>query len=528
MIFVTFVYSFLAHSMSNPVVIVWFKRDLRVQDHAALYAASRQGPVLPLYVIEPGLWQQPDMSQRHWRFIRPCLFELRHRLANLGQPLIVREGAAEQVLGGFVTAHRVTAVFSHQETGNNWTYARDRRVTETLRGLGVPWHELPQNGVIRGLIHRDGWATRWERRMAEPVSPVPEALMPIQGIEPGFIPKRPSGMASSSERQSVQAGGTSAGEAILNSFLQSRGRRYSGGISSPLTAWNAGSRLSPHLAWGTLSIRQVVQSTRARRLELREGGSGEQRNGWMRSLRAFEERLHWHCHFMQKLESQPDIEFRNMHRACDGLREEAFSEARFQAWCRGETGFPLVDACMRALCATGWLNFRMRAMLVSFAAYQLWLHWRQPALHLARQFTDYEPGIHYCQLQMQSGTTGINALRIYNPVKQSLDQDPEGHFIRRWVPELRAFPDRWIHEPWKAPVQVQEQAGCTIGEIYPAPIVEHEQAAREARSRFMQLRRGSEANAEADRIRSRHGSRRRQPRPRRPSAQPSPQQELFD
>jgi deoxyribodipyrimidine photo-lyase len=189
-----------------------------------------------------------------------------------------------------------------------------------------------------------------------------------------------------------------------------------------------------------------VQATRARRYQVR-ALPPERRGGWSAALAAFEGRLHWHCHFIQKLESEPSIEFENLHRACDGLRENDFDAERFEAWRAGHTGFPLVDACMRALQAGGWINFRMRAMLVSFSSYQVWLHWRQPARALARLFTDYEPGIHYSQVQMQSGTTGINTLRIYNPVKQSQDHDPEGAFIRRWVPELADVPTDWIHSP---------------------------------------------------------------------------------
>ena len=183
---------------------------------------------------------------------------------------------------------------------------------------------------------------------------------------------------------------------------------------------------------------------------------------------------------MQKLEDEPSIEFRNFARVCDGLRENDFNDATFTAWCEGRTGYPMVDACMRSLVATGWLNFRMRAMLVSFASYHLWLHWRQTGLFLARQFLDYEPGIHWSQMQMQSGTTGINTLRMYSPTKQAQDQDPEGLFIRRWVPDLSKVPLPYLATPWKMDESVQRLAGCMIGVDYPQPIVDDKAAMKAA------------------------------------------------
>ncbi len=486
--------------------VVWFKRDLRVQDHQPLARAVEQGPVIPLYVIEPGLWTEPDSAWRHWAFVRDCLVTLDRDLTRLGQPLVLRRGDAVDVLEALRRETGFRALWSHEETGNRWTYDRDVRVAAWARERGVLWTELPQNGVIRGLRNRDGWARHWERRMSETLSASPGSLCPVT-VRSEPLPREPVNTLQPEPSVQPQTGGRDHAVRTLAGFLETRGIAYQRGMSSPLTAWESCSHLSPHLAWGSLSLREVVQATRERSAGLKDDTCVEARV-WRRSLRAFEERLHWHCHFMQKLESRPSIEFRNLMSACDGLRESEFDPVRFQAWSRGETGFPLVDACMRSLRATGWLNFRMRAMLTAFAAYHLWLHWREPALHLARLFTDYEPGIHYNQIQMQSGTTGINALRIYNPVKQSLEQDTEGHFIRRWVPELGPVPNGFIHEPWQMPIAVQRSLGVRIGQDYPAPIVDHLASARAARQRVIAVRRQPESKVESRTIQKTMGSRR--------------------
>jgi deoxyribodipyrimidine photo-lyase len=167
----------------------------------------------------------------------------------------------------------------------------------------------------------------------------------------------------------------------------------------------------------------------------------------------------------------------------------------------------MVDACMRSLVATGWLNFRMRAMLVSFASYHLWLHWRQTGLFLARQFLDFEPGIHWSQMQMQSGTTGINTLRIYSPTKQARDQDPGGLFIRKWCPELANVPLALLAEPWKMTMAEQLDANCTLGADYPHPVVDEKMALKFAKDQLYGLRKTDEAKKESREIMNKHGSR---------------------
>jgi deoxyribodipyrimidine photo-lyase len=498
--------------MTRPnLQVVWFKRDLRVVDHAPLAQAAERGPVLPLYVVEPELWEQPDTAARHWAFIRESLLELREALAALGQPLVVRVGEITELMQTLLSSPGIAALWSHEETGNQWTYRRDQRLGAFLRARGIPWHEIPHNGVVRRLASRDGWSRQWEARMSAPQAAPPPALVSLAGVQEGGIPTATELALASDLCPERQRGGRSRAVERLDSFLSTRGEAYHAKMSSPVTAYDACSRLSPHLAYGTLSMREVVQANRARRKEVKAQAPAA-RGTWAKALAAFEGRLHWHCHFIQKLESEPRIEFENLHRACDGLREEEFDRAKFEAWCQAQTGLPFVDACLRALDAGGWINFRMRAMLMSFASYHLWLHWREPALFLARRFTDYEPGIHYSQAQMQAGTTGINTFRIYNPVKQSQDQDPDGRFIRRWLPELARVPDRWIHTPWNMEGEAQRASGCVIGSDYPDPVVDHLAAAKSARQRMAGLRRGT-ARAEAKQILQRHGSRKPGVRP---------------
>ncbi len=488
------------------IQVVWFKRDLRIADHQALAQAAMTGPVLPLYVVEPELWRQPDASARQWCFVADSLRALRADAGRLGVPLIVRSGRVTEVLQQLQETVGINGLWSHQETGNTWTFERDKAVKAWTRDQGIPWIEIQQHGVIRGLKSRTGWAQRWDRFMQRPLAAPPTGIRAIDGINPGVIPTAREMDLADDACPGRQRGGRASGLDLLASFLGTRGAAYHKEMSSPLTAAESCSRLSAHLAIGTLSMREVAQAA-WRRLDAVRHLPEADRGTRAAALNAFIGRLHWHCHFIQKLEDAPQHEFRNVHSGYDGLREDAFDASRFAAWAGGRTGFPFVDACMRSLIATGWINFRMRAMLTAFASYHLWLHWRETGLHLARLFTDYEPGIHWNQMQMQSGTTGINTVRIYNPVKQSHDHDPGGIFIRRWVPELAAVPKAFIHEPWRMSAIEQEAARCRLGRDYPAPIVDHAAAARAAREQIYAIRRSPAFRGEADAIQARYGSR---------------------
>lgn len=496
---------YLDHMLS----LVWFKRDLRVVDHPALAVAAQRGRVLPVYIVEPDLWAQPDASARQWEFVAECLADLRRDLAALGQPLLIRTGEAVAVLARLQSVTGFSCIVSHEETGNGWTYARDRRVAAWARGQGIEWQELPQTGVVRRLPGRDGWAARRDGFMSLP-PPAPPALETVAEGS-GAIPSARSLKLADDRCAFRQKGGRDQGQRLLASFLEQRGQHYRTAMSSPTSAERACSRLSPYLAFGALSAREVSQATEAARPCWRG------QPGWGPSLRSFEARIAWRDHFIQKLEDEPALEHRALHPAMEDLRPVP-DPAHLAAWQRGETGLPFVDACMRYLHATGWLNFRMRAMLVSIASYHLWLDWRATGPFLARQFTDYEPGIHWSQMQMQSGTTGINTIRIYNPVKQGLDQDPSGSFIRRWLPELAPVPDGFLHEPWKWPA-----ARDLLGGRYPEPIIDPAAAAREAREKVWARRRAAGFAGQAAAVVRKHASRKEKPiqrsKPRPDSAQ---------
>ena len=488
--------------------VVWYRRDLRTEDHQPLSLASAAGGCLPLFIADDSIWQAPDASPNQWDFVADSLRELRQALAALGLPLLIRHGTSLEIFKHLHRLLKISAVYSHRETVNRVSRRRDNTIGVWLKSQSIPWHQSTVGGVIPGLRSRDGWAARWEQTMGHPLLKASSAeTRNNPQIATGDIPTAKQVTGQDSLMQFRQPGGRKVGQELLDSFLKQRGERYHREMSSPLTANQSCSRLSAHLTYGTLSMREVVLQLRQKQQKLREVSKLE-RGTWLSALRAFDARLHWHCHFIQKLEDDPQFEFECVHSGAHGLGRTRNANLLKQ-WTACETGFPFVDACMRFLQAHGWINFRMRAMLASFASYHLWLDWQSSGLVLARLFTDYEPGIHWNQMQMQSGTTGINAPRIYNPVKQSHDQDPHGEFIKTWVPELTRVPLPHIHEPWQMDDALQHQCGCVVGEDYPGRIVDHIKAAREAREAITRMRRSEGFKHEAGQILQRHGSRKR-------------------
>ncbi len=506
--------------------IVWFKRDLRVTDHLPLLQATRSGATIAIYCFEPSVMNAPTYAAQHAGFAKECLTELQEQLAALNIPLFIFRAEVIPVLRALQLQLGPIDLHSHEETGEAITYQRDLAVKQFCKEAGITWRETPSHAVVRKLVNRDHWSSIWDTRMSgtlieKPVPQVQSHLLSLTTLRPdlidGYQPNAATvqwhdlALIDPVDKAKRQRGGRSQALSLLHSFLDERAVDYKREMSSPLTAAHSCSRLSPFIAMGVVSVREVLHHLWHARKQLIASGSATiepaRVPSLLASLKSFESRLHWRCHFVQKLESQPSIEWRNQHSAYDHLRQEPISPSHFNAWATGTTGFPMIDACMRMLLATGWVNFRMRAMLVSFASYQLWMHWHPTSLHLARQFLDYEPGIHYSQHQMQSGTTGINIIRMYNPVKQARDQDPDGAFVRRWIPALAAVPQKFIFEPWTMPLMVQQEVNCVVGTDYPAPIIDLKIASQFARDQVWSVRDQQPFAGEAKAIYQKLGSR---------------------
>jgi len=473
----------------EPINIVWFKKDLRIYDNEALNDALKTWNVIPIFVVEPDLWKLPDHSSRQWEFVRECLIDLNNSLSDIGLKLIIRVGNIQDVIKDFMKMFIVKGIYSHEETGNEWTFKRDQDLRHFAKNESINWNEYRQFGVFRGLQKRKNWSQKWEQHMSHELINVPKRANYFIDIPSDSLPSSKSLKLKLDKCSHRIQGGRKQGLYRLDEFLKYKIDNYQYSLSSPLKAFDGCSRLSPYLTWGCLSIREVVQAIRTTK---------------KRGSRAIDSRLHWHCHFIQKLESEPELENHEYHPHMSGIRKS--NQFFLQAWSQGQTGIPFIDACMRSLNSHGWINFRMRAMLMSFASYQLWLPWQESGLCLARKFIDYEPGIHWTQCQMQSGTTAINTIRIYNPIKQGYDHDPEGIFIRTWVKELQCLSSKFIHEPWKINLFRQNDPSFVLGKNYPLPIIDPIISAKTARAKLKDIRNKPGFFNIANKILEKHGS----------------------
>lgn len=455
----------------KQINIVWFKRDLRLEDNEAIFNALATGkPVLLIYVFEQLLISDPHYSQRHWDFIKQSLVDLNKQLLPFNSKVLIVKSDIIATINQLLDHYKISDIFSHQETGILATYERDKSFIRFCKNNQIKWHETINNGVFRGLKDRTLWIEKCNSYFEiEPLLFDPkDQLLDIESIKKLEVFFNVPNIETKHEAI-FQKGGRTMGLKYLNSFLEKRYENYMFHISKPELARSGCSRISPYIAWGNLSIREVYQRAYHQTKTLRN----------KKQLEAFMSRLRWQSHFVKKFEMEHTMEEESINKGFQKLKKEVSLEFQ-KAWKTGNTGYPLIDASMRCLNETGYLNFRMRSLVVSFFTHNLWQPWQDASKHLSQMFLDFEPGIHFPQLQMQAGETGTNILRIYNPVKNSLEHDPHASFIKKWIPELKDLDIPFAHQPYIMTELDQAFNNFKLGKDYPFPIVNIKETRKKA------------------------------------------------
>ena len=442
-------------------VIVWHRRGLRTADHPALAAASEIGDrVLPVFVFDPAFYGDDGLAcDARIRFLHESLGDLDEQYAALGGGLGYAHGDPVEILSKF--SEQGWRIVAATEPTGRYGHERDEAAAAAANVEFVAG-----DGLVRDAADsREDWSDHIEDWFTADQHDVEAEAVTVETLDaPVSIDQIESAYDIEPTKQRVPHGGREAGQRRLAQFARTIDA-YPGTISAPSDAEHGTSRLSPYLRFGCLSVREVYQHVQDHAPDCR----GKQ---------MFVSRLYWNRHYTQKLADWPGWLDTAVNPVMEGFHADSHDPALVEAWKQGKTGYPMVDASMRCLRETGWLNFRMRAMCASFLCDLCQQPWQIGADWLYYHLIDADPAINYTQFQTQAGVVGTNMLRIYNPRKQVRDNDPDGEFIREWVPELRPLPDEFLDQPEKTPLAVQAECGVEIGDDYPYPVVEYE-AARE-------------------------------------------------
>ena len=474
--------------MKDSINIVWLKRDLRTTDHLPLYEAeNKQQNYIIIYLFEPNQINYDDYSLRHKQFIYHSIIEMNKLLKKYNREVMIFNENADVVFDYLTSKYDVTNVISYQESGTKNSWLRDKKVKLLLKKNKTKWLEFEKQAVIRGSKDRNGWDKYWYSYANSEIINNNYSINDYKYEKTPFdfsikknkeLEKYPSKFQPAGEKYALK---------YLNSFVSSRGKNYNIHISQPEKSRYSCGRLSTYLSWGNISVRQVYQRIK--------NSSNYKTN--KRTFNSFLSRLKWRSHFIQKFEVDVSYENTCINRGYEKVIYHN-NDKLLESWKTGQTGFPMVDASMRCLIATGWLNFRMRAMLVSFLCHYLEQDWRRGVYYMAKLFLDYEPGIHFTQFQMQAGVTGINSIRIYNPIKQSIEKDPNCIFLKKWLPELSKIKSEYIHQPWL--LTEIDLINISIPDFYKHPIISPNLSNKNIKDQLWSLRKNNFVKEESKRL----------------------------
>ena len=456
--------------------IHWFRNDLRLQDNTALEElVSRADAWLPVFILDPRIIAGAGFGAPRMRFLLDCLGRLSRDLEKRGVPLVVREGRPEEVLPKLL--HETGArLLSFNEDVTPFARRRDAAVRQSVERGGGEVVERLDHVVFRSseirsasggpyAVYSPYKKTWWRRWQLEPRLPEGRLRLPppIQGFDAERIPDLGQLGAEAGECD-IPTGGSEAANRRLDGFLETAAGRYHEDRDRPDV--DGTSRLSPYLRFGAISVRQCF--ARAEEAVRAEPMLGQGIGKWL-------DELVWREFYSAILEEHPRVLRENHRREFDSLVWNEDPDA-FEAWCEGRTGYPIVDAGMRQLRATGWMHNRVRMIVASFLTKDLLIDWREGERFFFQHLVDGDPASNNggWQWAASTGTDAQPYFRIFNPVAQGKRWDPAGHYVRRWLPELRDVPDRHVHAPWSSGQPTR----------YPAPIVDHAERRRLALDRY--------------------------------------------